>query len=362
MNHYTTLKELKLTKSKHRIAIVFPADAKELAATRVDDTRLAGIAQALRSNGAEVVSAPFQEAIANEIEARLAEVSFVLVWYNPFEAGTDRSRLNAMLRSLSAKGVSVSAHPDVIDKIGTKDVLYSTRHMAWGSDIQRYASLEAMRTKLPESLKRGPRVLKQLRGQSGDGVWKVSLKESAQGPLLAVRHAKRDSPEQLMVLDDFLALCRPYFAHAGAMIDQAYQARLHEGMIRCYLVGNQVVGFGEQLINALYPAPSGRAENEAPQPGPRLYFPPDREDFQALKHALERDWITQMSQILELQPEDLPALWDADFMLGEKSSSGADTYALCEINVSSVYPFPPSALEPLVKEVLRRCDAGSAIV
>jgi hypothetical protein len=354
--------ELQMTKSKHRIAIVFPADAKELTATRVDDTRLAGIAQTLRSTGVEVVSAPFHDEIANEIEARLAEVSLVLVWYNPFEAGADRSRLNAMLRSLAAKGISVSAHPDVIDKMGTKDVLYRTRHMSWGSDIQRYASVDSMRNELPENLKSGPRVLKQLRGQSGDGVWKVSLKESAQGPRLAVRHAKRNSLEQIFVLDDFLALCRPYFAQAGAMIDQAYQARLHEGMIRCYLVGNKVAGFGEQLINALYPAPSGRSESEAPQPGPRLYFPPDRPDFQALKHVLERDWIGQMCQILELQPEELPALWDADFMLGNKSSDGADTYVLCEINVSSVYPFPPSALEPLVKEVLRRCDARSAFV
>ena len=351
-----------MTKSKHRIAIVFPAAAKELAATRVEDTRLAGIAQALRSTGVEVVSAPFHDGIAKEIEARLAEVSLVLAWYNPFEASADRSRLNAMLRSLAAKGVSVSAHPDVIDKMGTKDVLYSTRHMPWGSDTQRYASIDSMRLELPESLKRGPRVLKQLRGQSGDGVWKVSLKESVQGPRLAVRHAKRDSPEQLLVLDDFLALCRPYFDHAGAMIAQAYQPRLHEGMIRCYLVRNQVAGFGEQLINALYPAPSGRSESEAPQPGSRLYFPADRPDFQALKNALELDWIGQMCQILEIQLDDLPALWDADFMLGEKSSSGADTYVLCEINVSSVYPFPPSALGPLVKEVLRKCDARSAAI
>jgi hypothetical protein len=349
-----------MTERKHQIAIVFPADVKQLAAMRVEDSRLAGIAQALHSAGAEVISAPFRDEIADQIEARLTEVSLVLVWYNPFEADADRSRLNAMLRSLATKGVSVSAHPDVIDKMGTKEVLYSTRRMPWGSNIRRYGSVDSMRTELPESLKGGPRVLKQMRGQSGDGIWKVSLKASTQPPLLAVRHAKRGSSEAHLSLDDFLALCRPYFAHAGAMIDQAYQPRLHEGMIRCYLVGNKVAGFGEQLINALYPAPSGHTESEAPQPGPRLYFPADRQDFQDLKLALEGDWIAQMCEILELQPKDLPALWDADFMLGEKSSSGADTYVLCEINVSSVYPFPPSALDPLVKEALRRCDARAA--
>jgi hypothetical protein len=44
---------------------------------------------------------------------------------------------------------------------------------------------------------------------------------------------------------------------------------------------------------------------------------------------------------------DLPVLWDAVFLLGTKSAEGADNYVLCEINVSSVYPFPPSALPPL---------------
>jgi len=33
-------------------------------------------------------------------------------------------------------------------------------------------------------------------------------------------------------------------------------------------------------------------------------------------------------------------LWDADVMYGEKDANGADTYVLCEINVSAVYPFP----------------------
>jgi hypothetical protein len=156
----------------------------------------------------------------------------------------------------------------------------------------------------------------------------------------------------LMKLDDLLALCKPNFAYGGAMIDQPYQSRLQEGMIRCYVVGKQVVGFGEQLINALYPAPACRPESEAPEPGPRLYFPADRADFQNLKRQLERDWIAQLCESLAIKPDDLPVLWDADFIRGEKTSNGEDTYVLCEINVSSVYPFPPSALQPLVNAAL----------
>ncbi len=350
-----------MTQSNQRIAIVFPADANELAATQVANTRLAGIAQALTSAGAQVISAPFCDAIADQMQAQLVDIDLALVWVNPFEAGRDRSGLNAMLRSMAGKGVQVSAHPDVIDKMGTKDVLYQTRHMAWGTDTKRYGSIESMRAGLLESLKHGPRVLKQMRGQSGDGVWRVILKDPSQPQLLAVRHAKRGCSAQLMDMDAFLRLCQPYFAQGGTMIDQPYQNRLHEGMIRCYVVGNQVAGFGEQLVNALYPAPAGMPDNEAPEPGPRLYFPADRPDFQDLKRKLEDHWITQMCESLAIKPDDLPVLWDVDFIRGDKSSTGQDTYVLCEINASCVYPFPPSALAPLVQEALRRCTARSKL-
>jgi hypothetical protein len=344
-----------MTNRKKRIAIVFPANARELAQTRVEQTRLAETAEAILAAGAAVVSAPFSDEIAAEFETRLVGVDAVLVWYNPFEAGRDRSALNTMLRTVAANGVMVSTHPDVIDKMGTKDVLYLTRSMGWGCDTRRYGSPEAMMAELPASLGLGPRVLKQLRGQSGDGVWKVALADQG---LVSVRHAKRGSVEAKMAMHEFIALCRPYFGNGGAMIDQPYQARLQEGMIRCYVVGDQVAGFGEQLINALYPAAAGRPADEAPQPGPRNYFPPDRPDFQRLKSKLECDWIPEMCRALGMARADLPVLWDADFMFGAKDRDGADKYVLCEINVSSVYPYPPSALAPLVRETLSRVGTG----
>jgi hypothetical protein len=340
-----------MTTRKKRVAIIFPANARELAQTRVEQTRLAETAEAFAAAGADVVSAPFTDEIATEIATRLVGVDAALVWYNPFEAGCDRSALNAMLRSVAAKGVIVSSHPDVIDKMGTKDVLYLTRGMGWGCDTRRYGSPEAMMAELPARLGLGPRVLKQLRGQSGDGVWKVALADQG---LVRVRHAKRGSVDAAMSMKDFIALCRQYFANGGAMIDQPYQARLQEGMIRCYVVGDQVAGFGEQLVNALYPATVGRPTNEAPQPGPRHYFPPDRQDFQSLKSKLEGEWIPEMCRVLGIERANLPVLWDADFMFGAKDGGGTDTYVLCEINVSSVYPYPPSALAPLVRETLSR--------
>jgi len=138
------------------------------------------------------------------------------------------------------------------------------------------------------------------------------------------------------------------------MIDQAYQDRLPEGMVRCYLVKDRIAGFGYQAVNALFPAPPDSPPYEAPQPGPRLYHPPALPEFQFLKEKVEQEWVPKMQQILEINTESLPILWDCDFMFGPKKTSGEDTYVLCEINVSSVAPFPDSAAPVIADAVLKQ--------
>lgn len=345
-----------MSTQKHRVAILFPADSKLLLATSFEQSRFAETTAALRAAGIDVVGAPYADEIATEVRKRLSTVDGVMVWFNPIERGRDRTVLNAMLREVASQGAFISAHPDVIDRIGTKEVLYRTRTMGWGCDTSFYETADAMRSGLPESLRRsGKRVLKQIRGQSGDGIWLVAPEDDRGAPttdyandaLLRVRHAKRGSPEEVLTLEAFLTRCSGYFTAAGGMIDQAYQPRLPEGMVRCYLVADRVAGFGEQLINALYPAVPGAAAHTAPEPGPRLYYPPTRADFQRLKDMLERQWLDELCAAVGIDKRDLPLLWDADFLYGAKDADGADMYVLCEINVSSVYPFPADALVPL---------------
>ncbi len=135
------------------------------------------------------------------------------------------------------------------------------------------------------------------------------------------------------------------------MIDQAWQPRLVDGMVRAYLVEDRVAGFGHQAINALHP---GRKGEPAPVPGPRLYHPADRPQFQPFKRLLETRWIDLLRERVALAREQLPMLWDCDFMFGETTPEHPERYVLCEINVSSVSPFPPSAIEPLVAAVQAR--------
>jgi hypothetical protein len=276
-----------------------------------------------------------------------------LVWVNPVQDGRDRSLLDAMLREVAAAGVFVSAHPDVILKLGTKEVLHRTRGMGWGSDTHLYRSAADLRRELPGRLAGGARVLKQLRGHSGSGVWKVEY-DGRSETVVRVRHAQRGAVEERIAIDDFLRRCEPYFGWGGGVLDQAWQARLPEGMARCYLVHGRVEGLGLQAVNALYPAPPGAPPEAAPAPGPRLYHPPTLPEWQALKRQLEDEWVPELQRLLGIDDESLPVLWDCDFLLGPKTASGADTYVLCEINASSVSPFPESAVLPVARAVVAR--------
>ena len=295
--------------------------------------------------GVEAEPAVYHDDFADEVLSQLRSVQAVMVWCNPIEDGRRRDQLDALLREVSQAGVLVSAHPDAILRLGTKDVLVETRDLPFGSDVHRIDSLAQLQAELPSRLQAGARVLKQHRGHSGIGVWRVEA--MADGPL-SVRHAQRGSAAQRMDLDGLMATLAPYFepAAGGHMIDQAWQPRLDEGMVRAYLVEDRVAGFGHQAINALHP--------EAPAPGPRLYYGPDLEGFQAVRQQLESDWVALLCERVGLARERLPLLWDCDFMLGETEADGTQRFVLCEINVSSVSPFPPSAIAPLVEAVHRR--------
>jgi len=337
-----------------RIAILFPAPAGG-GSTSLENTRFADTAAALRAAGLEVQAAPYSDEAARDIRTQLLKSDGVLVWVNPIEGDRPRAILNALLAEVADAGVFVSAHPSVIAKMGTKEILYRAREMPWGGDIRHYLTPDQMRADLPARLASiGACVLKQVRGNGGNGVWRVAparrlFAAVPEAPVL-VRHAKRGSAEEEMPLARFLDICAPYFQNGGSMIDQPYQARLADGMIRCYMVHDRVEGFGEQLVNALHPTVA--------EAGERLYYPPTREDLQPLKERLEREWLPELCRLLGLDRLQLPIIWDADFMYGPRDESGADTYVLCEINVSSVYPFPPSALQPIAKATLARATAG----
>jgi hypothetical protein len=72
-------------------------------------------------------------------------------------------------------------------------------------------------------------------------------------------------------------------------------------------------------------------------------------EFQALRAKMENEWTPQMMELLGIDRESLPIIWDADFLYGPRGVAGNDTFVLCEINVSSVFPIPDHAPDEIAK-------------
>jgi hypothetical protein len=331
-----------------RIAILWRGDETARRGVTPDSSRFKAVFAALAQLGIHAEPVVYEDDVFEAVRVRLATVDGVLVWVNPIHEGRNRANLDALLREVAARGVWVSADPDVILKMGTKEVLHRTRTMGWGSDTALYRTAEAMRVELPARLAAGPRVIKRNRGNGGQGVWKVeSLSSSRDRPMLRVLDATKEASEEL-ALDEFLERCVEYFED-GCVIDQPFQARLSEGVVRCYMAGERCAGFGHHKVKALIDTPAARAGG-----GPRLYTSNAEPRFQRLRRWMEDEWTPQLTALLAIHQRDLPMIWDADFMLGPPGPDGTDSYVLGEINVSSVFPIPVEASAAIARRVADR--------
>jgi len=325
-----------------------------------EETRFAAIFAAFAAGGVHTVPVVYGEDVAESVRARLLELDAVLVWVDPIVRGEDRSILDELLRDVAGAGVFVSAHPDAILQMGTKEVLHRTRDLPWGTDTHVYRGLDDLRAQLLAHLRVGSRVLKQDRGSGGNGVWKLELLRDASKPedaVVRVQPAEREAVVTEMSLAEFIeqrAGYLRYFGGQGCFVDQPYADRLAEGMIRAYLVHDRVAGFGHQYVTALMPPPPGT--DGPPPPEPRLYYGPDKPEFQRLRQLLESEWIGEMQQVLGIDRESLPLIWDADFLLGPRTPDGEDTYLLCEVNVSGVFPIPDESVPRLVEAAIERAE------
>src|SRR6202023_3041798 len=150
----------------------------------------------LAALGIHAEPAVYADDLANEVREQLLAVDGVLVWVDPIHEGQTRTVLDTMLRDVACLGPWVSAHPDVILKMGVKEVLYRTKHLGWGTDTHFYRTAAEFGDAFPSRLQSaGPRVLKQNRGNGGQGVWKVELVSGPAGKASTVRvlEARRGS-------------------------------------------------------------------------------------------------------------------------------------------------------------------------
>ncbi len=349
---------------RYRVAILWRGDHEARRAATPYNNRYRRVFEELISLGIDAQPVVYADDFANEAREQLMKFDGVLVWVNPIDEDRTREVLDGILRDVAARGPWVSANPDVILKMGVKEVLYRTKHLGWGTETRLYRTMGDFVAEFPSRLRLNePRVLKQNRGNGGQGVWKVELLEELGGvaSFVSALHARRGSVPEKMPLDEFMVSCEHYFALAGCIIDQPFQPRLPEGMIRCYMGADKVVGFGHQIVKALMPPPPEGPDSPTAQPGPRIMHGADAALFQALRGKIEAEWTPQMMAILGIDTASLPVIWDADFLYGPRTASGEDSYVLCEINVSSVFAIPDQAPAAIARLTLNRLEEKAKV-
>jgi hypothetical protein len=338
-----------------RVGLLWRAEWDPPAAAAIQEScKLTGVFGAFAALGVAAVPVVYSDDAVARVREQLLGLDGVLVWVNPIEQGLDRSTLDPLLREVADAGVWVSAHPDVIAKLATKLVLFDTRQMSCGTDTRLHLTAAALRESLPARLAEGaPLVLKQQRGMGGNGVWKVESAGDAERAMVRVQHAVRGGVPELLTLDAFVARCEPYFEGGGKLVEQPYQARLDEGLVRVYMTHDEVVGFTHQYPRGLLPPEEAASRSSA-----KVFELPSAAPYQELRSRMETEWVVELQELLGLETTSLPVIWDADFLYGPKTASGDDTYVLCEINASSTFAFPEHAMPTVARAAIERIRAA----
>ena len=154
-----------------RIGILWRGDRDARSNATAHNNRLQPIFDALAALNVAAEPVVFGDEMIDDARDQLLRLDGVLVWVDPIMGDVDRTVLDALLREVAAAGVWVSAHPDVILKMGTKEILFRTRDLGWGGDVYLYETLEQFTSEFPARLASGARVVKQNRGNGGIGVW-----------------------------------------------------------------------------------------------------------------------------------------------------------------------------------------------
>lgn len=333
----------------YRLALMWRGDPKAPDRLASHATRVRPLMAALKDEGIEAEQVVYFDEDVAAARARLLACDGAIVWINPLADGRDRSQVDALLREVSAAGRWVSTHPDTIKAMGTKEVLWRTRQITWGSDTDIYDTHDAFGLRFPVKLSvAGTRVLKPMRGNDGQGVLKVEL--AGKGEVSV--QAAADDVVRVLPLAGFIAEMAGAFDGGASLIDQAFQPRVSDGMVRCYMSRGDVVGFAEQFPRVREPGVPALGMNSA-----KTMHGRDAPAFKDLCERMEREWTPGLQRALDLATSALPILWDADFFYRPEPLLGNEPrFVLCEINVSSVSPFPDVAAPLIAANVRRALD------
>lgn len=266
-----------------------------------------------------------------------------------------------MLRELVTNGVEGLPHPDAMTAYGAKNSIEKLKGTdIVPEDVYTYYSFDTLKEELPRSLATGVRVLKQNRGSTGEGIWRVEVLNGEKYKKVIPLDAKlklteaKDNHTEEKTLQEFLEFCIRYLeGENGMLLDMPFLPRIKEGEIR-------VLMLRDTIVNVVHKKPAdtkdafsatlfsgAKYRYDAPEQWPDL--------VRIIKGSL-KDIQTRLGNY------DLPLIWTADFILDTDKKAGADKYVLGEINASCVgFTTHLELSENIADEVLALLDAEEAV-
>lgn len=246
----------------------------------------------------------------------------------------------ALLTRLADAGLVGMSTPAEMMSYGAKDALVKLNKTPLvPEDTRAYYDVADFHQAFPATLSYGERVLKQNRGSTGEGIWRVRLADShlaetvEPGTALPLDTALKateavDNHTEDRQLGEFMDFCDQYIeGDNGMLVDMRFMPRIVEGEIRILLVGATPV-----FVVHKKPAAGGDSFSATLFSGATYtYDKPEQ-------------WPELMEMFHKARPviaenlgddDTVPLIWTADFMLDD-APDGGDTYVLGEINNSCV--------------------------
>jgi len=266
----------------------------------------------------------------------------IIVRCNPGQIkadGGDQQKFDDGLRALRKKGIQVWPSPDVMEKMGAKDALTNVANMNIGlPDTLSYYDDEAFKVGFKKTMAFQPRVIKQNRGSSGEGIWIIKLKSGSycanygdksceDSEVLDLMEANDNHSEEHTV-GEFIEFCikgrtdssgtwtskgvGKYLeggkAAGGMLVDQRFCPRIVEGELRYNMVGDSLVGI-------IHKKPKEGGISAVGGTGSvYTYYGPEEQLFANLTDGFLKGDLTKIMPALGLADEPIPLWWTSDFI------------------------------------------------
>lgn len=292
----------------------------------------------------------------------------VIVRCNPGQinaAGGDQMKFDDAMRALQKKGKQVWPSPDVMTNMGAKDALCKIANLSIGlPDTLAYYTPEEFAAGFKKTMAFQPRVIKQNRGSSGEGIWIIKLKSGNYCKNFGDRLCGDDEVLEMMeacdnhsethTVAEFVEFCvngrtaksgkwdtigtGKYLeggkAAGGQLVDQRFCPRIVEGEVRMNMIGDTCTGI-------IHKKPKAGGISAVGGTGSiYTFYSPDCEEFKQLSEDFLKTSIPTLMESLDLKGEPLPLWWTGDFINSDPGKPGApctiDKWIVGEFNCSCV--------------------------